>query len=122
MSYLVEQPPHCDLLRLSLVIERFVRNRTDISLDGSAKFREIARLAPARRQNQVNDASRERERERARSEEQEQERVRRTVCRGGPSNPSINPDAVERGLAAHPWKHTGEGKVWSSFFIGLPLQ
>ena len=27
MSYLVEQPPHCDLLRLSLLTSRFVRNR-----------------------------------------------------------------------------------------------
>ena len=35
MSYLVEQPPHCDLLRLSLSTRRFVRIlQTDI-LPGS---------------------------------------------------------------------------------------
>ena len=31
MSYLVEQPPHCDLLRLSLSTRRFVRIKTGTS-------------------------------------------------------------------------------------------
>ena len=46
MSYLVEQPPHCDLLRLSLMTGRFVRfGRAHLPAHGSRPCR---RLAPDR--------------------------------------------------------------------------